>query len=200
MRSYPRAAAVSFLSVSKAAFSVLMFVNGIAASATPSTNNPIMARDTLNAHCRRTRLRLFVRYSFDRPTGSNAGSPTRFALVTFGPFGSRILRLPPLPPHAEFGAPLEKGGRPLMTLPLLCRRRQLPEFLDLFGVLVDPASQLVPLTDQAVVTHVDEFARTVGQRPAIEEANARVGKYRNHSFKLCYLAIGKSRESRGGRG
>ena len=49
-----------------------------------------------------------------------------------------------------------------MTLPLPCRRRQLPEFLNLFGLLVDPASQLVPLTDQAFVTYVDEFSGSVG--------------------------------------
>ena len=87
-----------------------------------------------------------------------------------------------------------------MKLPLVCRRSQLAKSSNFFGLLVDPVSQPVPLTDQAFVTQVDEFARTVGQRPAIEEANARIGKYRNHSFKLCYLATGKSRESRGGRG
>ena len=76
-----------------------------------------------------------------------------------------------------------------MMLPILCRPRQVPEFLSLFGLLVDPSFQLVPLTDQAFVTHVDEFARTVGQRPAIEEANARIGKYRN-DFGLYHPMVG----------
>ena len=85
-----------------------------------------------------------------------------------------------------------------MTLPLPCRRRQLPEFLNLFGLLVDPASQLVPLTDQAFVTYVDEFSGFVGQRPTIQEGNARIGEYRHDSFKFRCPTIGKRRKSGGG--
>ena len=78
MRSYPRAAAVAYLSVSKVAFSVLMLVIGIRTLITPITIATAAVSVPINTHCRTTRLRLFLRYSFDRSTGcSAAGSPAR---------------------------------------------------------------------------------------------------------------------------
>ena len=86
-----------------------------------------------------------------------------------------------------------------MTLPLPGRRSELAKSSNLFGLLVGPPSQPVPLTDQAFVTHVDKFVRSVRQRTAIKEANARIGKYRNDSLQLCCPAIGKRCKRRGGR-
>ena len=83
-------------------------------------------------------------------------------------------------------------------LPLAGRRSQLAKSSDLLGFLVGPASQLVPLADEAFVTDVDEFAGSVCGRPAVKKADVRVGKHRDDAFQLRCLTIGKACENRGG--
>src|SRR5512133_2809870 len=86
-----------------------------------------------------------------------------------------------------------------MMLPLAGRRSQLAKSSNLVGFLVGPAPQLVPLTDQAFVTHVDKFTGSVCRRPTVKKANARMSKYRDHFFQLFGPTTGKFCKSHGGR-
>ena len=71
-RSFPRAAAVSYLALSNAVFSILILIKKEAAI--KATTPALTAVSP--SFCRTTRLRLFARYSFDSATGSDASDPS----------------------------------------------------------------------------------------------------------------------------
>ena len=77
--------------------------------------------------------------------------------VSLDPLGRRLFRLPPILPVLKLAAELEVIFRPVAMPPKRGRSRQIAKIANLLGLVVGPFSQLVPLADQAFVTHVEQF-------------------------------------------